>query len=488
MDAMNEDSASLRQLTVFERVVSTSVLLLLLALVGAYGLFSFCEARMTRDLRVEALSRAMLLKSLIPQVTPDALAKILNEGSGQVLLLDKKTDIIASNIRGGGWDTGRFNPSEGSEVLQVLKQAIDNPTHDNSYLRPNGELVYFFSLDYADNSPESKFQIVAVALKVNALFQTLQFLKIGVLSLLLLALGSSCVWTAVVMNREVRRPLLSLAQVLADLARSGRLETSRRELAELEESWVPHPRHELFPLYKAEATIIDKLSRLTSQARILADDRFEGAVLEISLEGDLADEHRRLERFMKSILLGLDALVSGDFEAELDLEALREDGVIGQRFQHLHGSVQMLIERLSQASDHLRASASKLQSSSSAQASAATKQAAGVTETMATMEELAASSGHIADTAKHVVTIAEQTLGNARNGQNAVENMGRGMEDIVKASLKGAERLLNLDEKSRSIGRVATLIAGVAEQSKILALNAAIEAAHAGEGPVADSR
>jgi len=55
------------------------------------------------------------------------------------------------------------------------------------------------------------------------------------------------------------------------------------------------------------------------------------------------------------------------------------------------------------------------------------------------------------------------------------------MEDIVKASMRGAERLLNLDEKSRSIGRVATIIAGVAERSKILALNAAIEAAHAGE-------
>jgi methyl-accepting chemotaxis protein len=100
---------------------------------------------------------------------------------------------------------------------------------------------------------------------------------------------------------------------------------------------------------------------------------------------------------------------------------------------------------------------------------------------MATMEELAASSGHIADTAKHVVQLADETLGSARNGQTAVTDVGSGMDEIVAATRQGAHRLLDLGEKSRSIGKVAELITGIAEQSKILALNAAIEAARAGE-------
>jgi methyl-accepting chemotaxis protein len=173
-------------------------------------------------------------------------------------------------------------------------------------------------------------------------------------------------------------------------------------------------------------------------------------------------------------------IASGDLSVPASAPGAKE-GSLGSAFREMTEKLKLLLEQLAGAGSKIDRAARGLQESSRDQASTATQQAAYVTETMATMEELAASSGHIADTAKHVVQLADETLASARGGQVSVVDVGTGMDEIVTAARQGAHRLLDLGEKSRSIGKVAELINRIAEQSKILALNAAIEAARAGE-------
>jgi methyl-accepting chemotaxis protein len=325
----------------------------------------------------------------------------------------------------------------------------------------------------------SKKVHIGVIFSARGFDDTRLFLGFLIFSLLVLGTSISLWLIHKILAAEIREPLSNISRNLIYMS-EGQLENRADDLASLELRWESQSSHELYGIVVALRTVHRALMRTTEQARAIANDNLENPLFDGANSGELLGSLGDIVKFQRGLANGLSLLSTGDFTSEPIVE-LKPEGTLGRTFFQMRDGVQLLLERLTLASEHLRISANDLQESSSAQASAATKQADGVTETMATMEELAASSGHIADTAKHVVMIAEQTLENAREGQDAVENVGQGMEDIVKASLRGAERLFKLDEKSRSISRVATLIANVAEQSKILALNAAIEAAHAGE-------
>lgn len=342
----------------------------------------------------------------------------------------------------------------------------------------NGDLIWFFQTQFKVNDSPAPYYL-GLPLRFRHLQARTKHLAWSLGLMIIALLGTFAALMIRLLKTEIKKPAAALAKVLHNTVAKSQLE-ELSALEQLKNSWQPHQRHEYALIFSSVEQFLTQLNHLNHQAKAMAEDRLAELHNEQLRFGGLAQEHLRLAEFLESVAAALDQLAVGNFEMNLE-QKLRPDGSIGNSFHKMHSSIQFLIERLSLASHKLKTSARKLQDSSTTQANAATKQAAGVMMTMATMEELAASSGHIADTAKHVVKIAEQTLENASEGQAAVENVGEGMEEIVKASLKGAERLLNLDEKSRSIGRVATLIAGVSEQSKILALNAAIQAAHAGE-------
>lgn len=73
-------------------------------------------------------------------------------------------------------------------------------------------------------------------------------------------------------------------------------------------------------------------------------------------------------------------------------------------------------------------------------------------------------------------SIKMSTIGTERV-QNAVENI----KSIEKINNESIEQTLNLLEKSNKIGQIVNVISEIAEQTNLLALNASIEAARAGE-------
>lgn len=73
-------------------------------------------------------------------------------------------------------------------------------------------------------------------------------------------------------------------------------------------------------------------------------------------------------------------------------------------------------------------------------------------------------------------SIKMSTIGTERV-QNAVENI----KSIEKINNESIEQTLNLLEKSNEIGQIVNVISEIAEQTNLLALNASIEAARAGE-------
>lgn len=280
------------------------------------------------------------------------------------------------------------------------------------------------------------------------------------------------------LHRNVVAPLRELADVVEELARNGQLEQARARLARnLGDKLEQAGKSEMDRLLLGCDALLRHLDHLSTQARAIARDDLWNQVLESDgVKGDLSQAFRQVVQNLRTLSTQVRRIAEGDFsplgEREGDLRAA---------FAAMTEKLKLLIGQLTQASSKIDGSARSLQAASRDQAASATQQAAAITETMATMEELAASSGHIADIAKNVVRLADESLTSAQEGSQAVRDVGTGMDEIVLATQRGAQRLLDLGEKSRSIGKVADLITGIAEQSKFLALNAAIEAARAGE-------
>ena len=95
------------------------------------------------------------------------------------------------------------------------------------------------------------------------------------------------------------------------------------------------------------------------------------------------------------------------------------------------------------------------------------QQASALQQTAATMEELGATVRHNADSAKQANQLAQ--------GASAVAAQGGQVVGKVVTTMQG------INDSSRKIGDIISVIDGIAFQTNILALNAAVEAARAGE-------
>ncbi len=143
---------------------------------------------------------------------------------------------------------------------------------------------------------------------------------------------------------------------------------------------------------------------------------------------------------------------------------------------------------------NINSSVTKIDATAVANESLSQEQLAAVEETSATMEELSASIKSIATMAKKQDELAEKSDSamdqlngmvrgvenlsheNADNGNQTLERAVKGEKELTHAG----EVIRRIQEGSRQVGEIVTVINSIADRTNLLALNAAIEAARAG--------
>ena len=127
----------------------------------------------------------------------------------------------------------------------------------------------------------------------------------------------------------------------------------------------------------------------------------------------------------------------------------------------------VVLDRLTGASNQVRASSSQISSASQTLAAGASEQAASLEETSASLEELSAMTRRNAENAREAKELANHARHAAESGATDIQRMSQAMDAIKEASNNIAKIIKSIDE--------------IAFQTNILALNAAVEAARAGE-------
>jgi methyl-accepting chemotaxis protein len=201
---------------------------------------------------------------------------------------------------------------------------------------------------------------------------------------------------------------------------------------------------------------------------------FENKISEQNQTGFLLELTQNLNRLfditansLKEIDYVLEALSQGDLTSTIHSDY---SGLFQQIKTNVNSTVERLryvIHQIQDTTEVINNSATEIASGNNDLSKRTETQAASLEETAASMEELTATVNHNANNAKQANQLALAATMTAERGVDVVKKVVSTMTDI--------------NDASRKISDIISVIDDIAFQTNILALNAAVEAARAGE-------
>jgi methyl-accepting chemotaxis protein len=180
-----------------------------------------------------------------------------------------------------------------------------------------------------------------------------------------------------------------------------------------------------------------------------------------------AEQARMVAEVVSELGQGLENLAKGNLTYRVSKEFASEYKKVQDDFNSAITQLQDTVQRIATSSTEISNAAAEISTATTDLSQRTEEQAASLEETSASMEEIAATVKQNAENAQRANSLT----------QDAREMAGRGETVVAEAVTAMAE----IEESSRKISDIISVIDEIARQTNLLALNAAVEAARAGE-------
>jgi methyl-accepting chemotaxis protein len=160
-------------------------------------------------------------------------------------------------------------------------------------------------------------------------------------------------------------------------------------------------------------------------------------------------------------------VADGDLTAEVTSESKDEAGQLLQSLQHMNVSLRNIVSNVRIGTDTIATASSEIAAGNLDLSARTEQQASALEETASAMEELISTVKQNAENARQASQLAVSASEIAVQGGNVVGQV--------------VDTMGSINESSKKIVDIISVIDGIAFQTNILALNAAVEAARAGE-------
>jgi methyl-accepting chemotaxis protein len=184
----------------------------------------------------------------------------------------------------------------------------------------------------------------------------------------------------------------------------------------------------------------------------------------------------RTVNMLKNIAKG-----DGDLTQRLDATNKDEMGRLAYWFNHFIEDIQNLISDLNNIIITLSESSSSFKNDASATEKAIDQQNTLTRSISKLMNNLQGIVDEIAQSSSDTSELAIKTSDASSTGLKTVHACTTAIETLSKDIQQMVSSIDSLNQSSKQVGEVVTVIQSIAEQTNLLALNAAIEAARAGE-------
>ncbi len=176
---------------------------------------------------------------------------------------------------------------------------------------------------------------------------------------------------------------------------------------------------------------------------------------------------RSITRPLNEAVLMARRVADGDLTSEIEVKTKDETGMLLQALKDMNASLKKIVGEVRSGSEAIGTGTKQIASGNADLSSRTEEQASSLEETASSMEELTS-------------TVKQ----NAENARQANQLAVSASEVAVKGGLVVGEvvgTMSSINESSKKIVDIISVIDGIAFQTNILALNAAVEAARAGE-------
>ncbi|KTT33078.1 hypothetical protein SB18R_10730 [Pseudomonas oryzihabitans] len=174
-------------------------------------------------------------------------------------------------------------------------------------------------------------------------------------------------------------------------------------------------------------------------------------------------------------------VAEGDLTAPIASDRLDEPGQLLRALASMQENLRRTLGQLDSASAQLASAATQFSVTSAANSRDLVAQDGEIQQAATAVNQLAKSVDEVARNAVSVLASSQETQQETQTGRDQVEQAVTIIDSLGRDLAVCSESLDNLVNQAVSIGTVADVIRGLAEQTNLLALNAAIEAARAGE-------
>ena len=176
---------------------------------------------------------------------------------------------------------------------------------------------------------------------------------------------------------------------------------------------------------------------------------------------------RSITRPLNEALEVAQRVAAGDLTGTVEVRGKDETGVLLQALKDMNQNLQKIVGDVRSGTDSISTASQQIAAGNADLSSRTEQQASSLEETASSMEELTSTVMQNAENAKQASQLAASASDVALKGGTVVGQVVQTMSEI--------------NDSSKKITDIISVIDGIAFQTNILALNAAVEAARAGE-------